>query len=136
MSKLTRFGVSIDGDLLKKFDSMIRRQKYQTRSKAIEDLIAEAVDNSPVSTDNTPSVGYIDMIYDHHKRQLLNKITDIQHDFHDIILSSQHVHIDHNTCLEIIAVKGEKSKIERLGYLLKTTKGVKHGKTRLFPAKK
>ncbi len=135
MSKLTRFSVSIDGELLKKFDSLIRRQKYQTRSKAIEDLIIEAVDNSPVSTDNTASVGYIDMIYDHHKRQLLNKITDIQHDFHDIILSSQHVHIDHTTCLEIIAVKGEKSKIERLGYLLKTTKGVKHGKTRLFPSK-
>jgi CopG family nickel-responsive transcriptional regulator len=132
MSKLTRFGVSINKELLKKFDALIRKQKYPTRSKAIEDLIAESVDGSQISDDKTLSVGYIDMIYDHHKRQLLNKITEIQHDFHDIILSSQHVHIDHNTCLEIIVVKGSKSKIEKLGHMLKSTKGVKHGKSRIF----
>jgi CopG family nickel-responsive transcriptional regulator len=133
MSKLTRFGVSIDKDLLKKFDSLIRKQKYQTRSKAIEDLIIESVDNAnTTSSDETLSIGYIDMLYDHHKRRLLNKITEIQHDFHDIILSSQHVHIDHNTCLEIIVVKGAKSKIERLGHMLKTTKGIKHSKSRIF----
>jgi len=133
MSKLTRFGVSIDKDLLKKFDLLIHKQKYQTRSKAIEDLIIEAVDNAnTTSRDKTLSIGYIDMLYDHHKRQLLNKITEIQHDFHDIILSSQHVHIDHNTCLEIIVVKGAKSKIENLGHMLKTTKGIKHSKSRIF----
>ena len=133
MSKLTRFGVSIDKDLLKNFDLIIHKQNYQTRSKAIEDLIIEAVDNAnTTSSDKTLSVGYIDMLYDHHKRQLLNKITEIQHDFHDIILSSQHVHIDHNTCLEIIVVKGAKSKIEQLGHMLKTTKGIKHSKSRIF----
>ncbi|MDD5021353.1 MAG: nickel-responsive transcriptional regulator NikR [Endomicrobiaceae bacterium] len=132
MSKLTRFGVSINKDLLQKFDSLIRKQKYPTRSKAIEDLIIESVDNSNTANDKILSVGYIDMIYDHHKRQLLNRITEIQHDFHDIILSSQHVHIDHNTCLEIIVVKGTKSKIERLGHMLKTTKGIKHSKSRIF----
>lgn len=132
MSKLARFGVSIDEDLLKKFDSLIHKQKYPTRSKAIEDLIIETVDNSAVSSDNTISIGYIDMIYDHHKRQLLNKITEIQHKFHDIILSSQHVHINHDLCLELIVVKGIKSNIEKLSYMLKTVKGIKHSKCRIF----
>ncbi|MFA7074185.1 MAG: nickel-responsive transcriptional regulator NikR [Endomicrobiaceae bacterium] len=135
MSKLTRFGVSIEQDLLKRFDKVIRRQKYPTRSKAIEDLIMEAVDNSELSGANIQAIGYIDMIYDHHKRHLLNKITEIQHKFHDIILSSQHVHINHDLCLELIVVKGVKSEIEKLSYMLKTTKGVKHSRCRIFLSK-
>lgn len=136
MSKLTRFGVSIDEYLLKRFDNAIRKQKYPTRSKAIEDLIIEAVDNSEISGDtDVQAIGYIDMIYDHHKRHLLNKITEIQHKFHDIILSSQHVHINHDLCLELIVVKGVKSEIEKLSYMLKTTKGVKHSRCRIFPSK-
>ncbi|MDD2523477.1 MAG: nickel-responsive transcriptional regulator NikR [Endomicrobiia bacterium] len=136
MSKLARFGVSINDDLLKKFDSLVHKQKYPTRSKAIEDLIIETIDNSDIFSDeDTVSIGYIDMIYDHHKRQLLNKITEIQHKFHDIILSSQHVHINHDLCLELIVVKGLKSNIKKLSGMLKATKGIKHSKCRIFLSK-
>lgn len=136
MSKLTRFGVSINQELLKKFDSLIRRQKYPTRSKAIENLIRHNIENSNICITDSIVIGYIDLIYDHHKRQLLNNITEIQHKFHDIIISSQHIHVSRGTCLEIVVVKGIKSKIEQLSFMLKSTKGITHSNCRIFQPSK
>ncbi|MBN1823045.1 MAG: nickel-responsive transcriptional regulator NikR [Endomicrobiales bacterium] len=134
MSALIRFGVSIAKDLLEKFDAVISDQEYPTRSKAIEDLMRKAVDEHKLTDDKTVSVGSIDIIYDHHRRELLNKLTDIQHDFQETILSTQHIHLDHHNCFEIIVVKGEKGKIEKLASLIKSEKGVKHSQLRLAPA--
>jgi CopG family transcriptional regulator, nickel-responsive regulator len=128
---LVRFGVSIIKELLDKFDAVIRDQEYPTRSKALEDLMRRAVNEHKLTNDKTLVVGSIDMVYDHHKRELLNKLTDIQHDFQEIILSSQHIHLNHHNCFEIVIVKGEKGIIEKLAALIKAAKGVEHSSLRL-----
>jgi len=135
MSQLARFGVSIAKDLLDKFDAVIREQNYPTRSKAIEDFIRQTISDSAISKDTAEVVGSIDIVYDHHRREILNKLTDIQHDHQEIILSSQHIHLDHHNCFEIVIVKGEKQMIEKLAAQIKAVKGVKHSSLRLATVK-
>ena len=135
MSTFIRFGVSVAKDLLDKFDAVIREQNYPTRSKAIEDFIRQTISDSEISKETTEVVGSIDIVYDHHKREILNKLTDIQHDHQQIILSSQHIHLDHHNCFEIVIVKGEKQMIEKLATQIKAVKGVKHSSLRLATVK-
>jgi len=125
MSDLIRFGMSVDKSLIEKFDRLIKREKYSNRSEAIRDLIREKlVRKEWLGKDEV--AGTITLVYDHHKRDLLNSIVDIQHDFHQLIIANQHVHLDHHNCMEIIIVKGRPGKIEELTHRLKSTKGVKH----------
>ncbi|MDD5129471.1 MAG: nickel-responsive transcriptional regulator NikR [Candidatus Omnitrophica bacterium] len=123
---LIRFGVSIEKDLLKKFDSFIKDKAYTNRSEAFRDLIRQELIQKQWQGGQEVA-GAITLIYDHHKRELVNKLMDIQHEFTDMIISSQHVHLDHNNCLEIIAVKGSPRQAQRLADSLKSVKGVKHG---------
>ncbi|MCU0651834.1 MAG: nickel-responsive transcriptional regulator NikR [Candidatus Omnitrophica bacterium] len=126
MSFLVRFGISLEKDLLRKFDSHRKIKNYANRSEAIRDLIREDLVKAEWKGNKEIS-GAITLIYDHHKRELLNKITDIQHDFQKIIISTQHVHLDHDNCLEIIAIKGSSKDAQELADTLKAIKGVKHG---------
>ncbi len=126
MNKLFRFGISLEKDLLDKFDRLIREKNYTNRSEAFRDLIREDLVKAEWKK-NKEIVGAITLIYDHHKRELVNKLMDIQHDFGGIIISSQHIHLDHNNCLEIIAVKGSSKEAQKLSDNLKSVKGVKHG---------
>ncbi len=123
---LVRFGVSLEKDLLRKFDGHIKAKKYTNRSEAFRDLIRQELVKKEWQ-DGREIAGAITLIYNHHKRELLDKITDIQHDFQKIIISTQHIHLDHNNCLEIIAVKGNPKEVQRLADNLKSIKGVKHG---------
>lgn len=132
MSKLARFGVSINKDLLDKFDGLIDDQQYPTRSKAIEDLINYYITNENLSNDSISVIGTINIIYDHHKRELLKKLTDIQHDFQELIVSSQHIHVSHNDCFEIIIVKGLKKEAERLFSRIKSIKGIQNASLNMF----
>jgi len=125
MSGLIRFGISLDKELSEKFDELIRRKAYTNRSEAIRDLIRQDLVEQEWLHGNEVA-GAITLIYNHHKRELLNKITDIQHDFQKAIISAQHIHLDHHNCLEIIAVKGNPTEIEKLASALKAVKGVKH----------
>jgi CopG family transcriptional regulator, nickel-responsive regulator len=125
MSGLIRFGISLDGELSKKFDERIKRKAYTNRSEAIRDLIRQDLVQQEW-LQGSEVAGAITLIYDHHKREVLNKITDIQHDFQQEIISSQHVHLDHHNCLEIIAVKGNPEEVEKLAAMLKAVKGVRH----------
>ncbi len=131
MAELVRFGVSLPRELLKKFDNVIKLKSYPTRSKALEDMMREEIAENEISGDTSVVVGCISIIYDHHKRELLNKLTDIQHDFQSVILSSQHIHLDHHNCFELVIVKGEKNKILELSNMIKAAKGVKHGNLQL-----
>ncbi len=125
MGNLVRFSVSLEEALLAKFDKDIKKDNYPTRSKAIKDLIREKlVKKEWVKGKNI--MGAIILVYDHHKRELANKLTDIQHDFHDAVISSQHVHLDHDNCLEVVIVKGKPKEVEELARKLKTTKGIKY----------
>ncbi|MDP8258174.1 MAG: nickel-responsive transcriptional regulator NikR [Candidatus Aadella gelida] len=125
MSELFRFGVSLEKDLLDKFDKVIRKENYSNRSEAFRDLIREKLVKTEWQKKGNVA-GAITLVYDHHKRDLLNVLTDIQHDFHNVIISGQHIHLDHNNCLEIIVVKGKPRDIEDLANKLKAAKGVKH----------
>ncbi|MBN1114093.1 MAG: nickel-responsive transcriptional regulator NikR [Oligoflexia bacterium] len=124
MNNLVRFGVSLDKKLLDRFDKKILRENYPTRSKAIADLITRDLVSTETEKIKGVVAGTITLVFDHHKRKLLNTLTDIQHKFHNIIISSQHVHLDHHNCLEIIVVKGKVHDVENLSSQLKTVKGV------------
>src|SRR5680860_138260 len=126
MEKVKRFGVSIEESLLIKFDIFIKARKYKNRSEAIRDLIRDNFVNDSWENSNGTVAGAIIIVYDHHKRELLDSLVDIQHDFQNFIISSQHIHLDHHNCMEIIAVKGELQKLFELEAILKATKGVKH----------
>lgn len=125
MSGIIRFGISLDGDLSQKFDARLRKKGYSNRSEAIRDLIRQDLVDQEWS-EGSEVAGAITLIYDHHKRELLNKITDIQHDFQRGIISAQHIHLDHHNCLEIIAIKGDPVEVKKLADTLKAVKGVKH----------
>ena len=125
MSKLVRFGVSIDRDLLLKFDRLIHQQNYQNRSEAIRDLIREILIKKEWF-EGKEIAGAIVLVYDHHKRELVNKLLSIQHDYGNLIVATQHIHLNHNNCLEVITVRGKPKEIEKLAFTIKSTKGVKH----------
>ena len=125
MARLIRFGVSMEDSLIKKFDSHIKNKNYSNRSEAIRDMIRKNLVEGEWAANGEVACGVV-MVYDHHKRELVNKLLDIQHDYSSIIISSQHVHLDHDNCLEIIAVKGNVGSVKELTNRLSSLKGVKH----------
>jgi len=125
MSDLTRFSVSTGKKLLKEFDRRIRAERYPTRSKAIEDLIRKSLVQKEWA-EGDEVAGAVIMVYDHHKRNLTATLTRVQHDFHHLVISTLHIHLDPVNCLEIVVVKGKPRDVEALARKLKTTKGVKH----------
>ncbi len=125
MSELVRFGVSLEEDLLNKFDRHIKKHKYTNRSEAIRDLIREELVKKEW-TENKEVTGAITLVYDHHTRELVTKVLDVQHDYHACILSTQHIHLDHHNCFEIIVTKGKSKEIEELYQKIKSIKNVKH----------
>jgi CopG family nickel-responsive transcriptional regulator len=126
MGRLVRFGVSLEAELLSKFDHLTKQRNYTCRSEALRDLIRQELVSKQWQTGDEIA-GAITLIYDHHKRELVNKLMDIQHHFGPMIISSSHIHLDHNNCLEIIAVKGSANEAQKLADSLKSVKGVKHG---------
>jgi CopG family nickel-responsive transcriptional regulator len=125
MADLIRFGISIEKDLSDKFDKFIQDKKYTNRSEAIRDLIRETFVKEAWKK-NKNVAGAITIIYNHHHRALVDKLLDIQHDYSGIIISSQHIHLSHHDCLEVVAVKGSSREIQTLADKLKSIKGVQH----------
>lgn len=125
MSEIVRFGVSLEQKLLERFDRLIRKKNYTNRSEALRDLIRQELVKKEWD-EGGEVAGAITFVYDHHKRELLNKITDIQHDSQKVIISTQHIHLDHDNCLEIVAVRGRSKDVQKLTDLIKAVKGVKH----------
>ena len=125
MSTLSRFSVSLDKGLLDKFDAQTRKEGYPTRSKAIADLIRESLVLEEWKGGKEVAAAIV-LVYDHHKRDLAHRLTHVQHDYHDQIVSSQHVHLDHDNCLEIVVARGRPGDVEALSRKLKTIKGVKY----------
>jgi len=125
MSELFRFGISLPKDLIDKFDKLIRGKNYTNRSKAFGDLIRQELIKKEW-LEGKEIAGAVTLIYDHHKRELLDKITNVQHNFQKVIISTQHIHLDYNNCLEIVAIKGNPKEAQKLADTLKSTKGIKH----------
>jgi CopG family nickel-responsive transcriptional regulator len=128
MAELTRFGISIDDRLLKRFDALIAEKGYGNRSEAIRDLIRGALVEEQWAQEEEETVGTVTLVYDHHTRDLSDKLTEQQHSHHDAIVSALHVHLDAHNCLEVVVVKGKAREVRRLADELIGTKGVKHGK--------
>lgn len=127
MSELKRFGVSIEENLLKKFDRS-NEHIYNNRSEAIRDLIRNKIIEEEKIKESENVVGTITLIYDHHKSGLSDKMNQIQHDYHCLFKSNLHLHLDRDFCLEVIVVEGLQSKLKKVSSKLIALKGVKHGK--------
>lgn len=128
MSGLSRIGVAIDTGLLEKFDGLIAERGYTNRSEAFRDLIRDELVRKDAESPESQVVGTVTLVYDHHVRLLQEKLTSIQHDFHHSILSTLHVHLDHDNCLEVLVVRGRSADVRKVADALISTKGVKHGR--------
>lgn len=129
MSELVRFGVSIDRNLLENYDRLIDERGYLTRSEALRDLIREELIQQKIGTKpDIQALGSLTLVYDHHARNLMQEMAKIQHKFHQNILSVMHLHVSHDDCLEIIALRGIVSEITELANRLLSLKGIKNGK--------
>ncbi len=127
MPNTVRFSASLDADLMARFEQSTARRGYSNRSEALRDLIRDALVREEWE-DDAEIVGTVTLVYDHHTRELADRLTRTQHDHHDVILSALHVHLDHDNCLEVIAVKGRASTVQAVADSLVGTRGVKHGK--------
>lgn len=127
--KVTRIGVSLPPDLLDQFDVFLDEKGYATRSKALADLMREALMRQEWEDDDTQVFSAVTIVYDHHTRGLSARLTDLQHDHCAEVIATTHVHIDHHRCMEIILMRGQMAEIRRLGDSLTSARGVMHGKT-------
>ncbi|MGC9970953.1 MAG: nickel-responsive transcriptional regulator NikR [Bryobacteraceae bacterium] len=128
MGELSRIGVAIDSDLLKKFDDLIAKRGYTNRSEAFRDLIREELVEQAWESPERKVVGTVSIVYDHHVRLLSERLTDLQHEFYHHVLSTLHVHLDHDHCLEVLVVRGKAGEVKKIADTLISTKGVKHGR--------
>lgn len=128
MSSTIRFGVSINEDLLTKFDRLIEEKGYANRSEAVRDMMRDALVEREWDQGNEETVGTVTLVYGHHTRDLSDKLTEHQHSHHHSIISVLHVHLDAHNCLEVAVVRGSAQEVRKLADELIGTKGVKHGK--------
>ena len=128
MAQLSRIGVSLDSDLLDRFDKFIAEKGYENRSEAFRDLIRDRLVGTAVVASKTPVVGTVTLIYDHHTRLLPEKLADLQHEHHEAVISTLHAHLDHDTCLEVVLLRGQSRNVQQLADKLISTKGVRHGR--------
>jgi CopG family nickel-responsive transcriptional regulator len=128
MGELSRIGVAIDSDLLEQFDQHIARRGYTNRSEAFRDLIRDELVDVASESPESNVIGSVTLVYDHHVRMLSDRLTDLQHDSYHSIVSTLHVHLDHDNCLEVLVVRGKAADVRRIADALISTKGVKHGR--------
>ena len=130
---LKRFGISMEEHLLKRFDLLIKKKGYENRSEAVRDLVRDALVQQSWEEHEQNVAGSILLFYNHHQRNLLEELTNIQHSMHDLIIATTHFHLDHENCLELIVVKGKGKDIRQLSYKLTSLKGVSYGKFTVAP---
>ena len=128
MSELSRIGVAIDADLLERFDELIAARGYTNRSEAFRDMIRDELIDQASEAPESEVVGTLTLVYNHHVRMLGDKLTDMQHSHFHHILSTLHVHLDHDNCLEVLVIKGRSNEVKAIADALISTKGIKHGK--------
>ncbi|HLJ15676.1 MAG TPA: nickel-responsive transcriptional regulator NikR [Bryobacteraceae bacterium] len=128
MSELSRIGVAIDSDLLEKFERLIAKRGYTNRSEAFRDLIRDELVETSWESPDSQVVGTVTLLYDHHVRMLSDKLMDMQHEAYRHVLSTLHVHLDHDNCLEVLVLRGKAAEVKKIAEALISTKGVKHGR--------
>ncbi len=128
MTDLARYTVSMDARLLDRFDELIGRKGYANRSEAIRDLIRGALVEERWAADNAKVAATVTLVYGHHAHGVQEHLGHIQHHHHAEVVSSTHVHLDNDNCLEVIIIRGRSRTVRTLAEELIATKGVKHGK--------
>jgi len=128
MKKVIRFGVSLEPELLKKFDKLIKKKGYRSRSEAIRDLIRDESVKEVLEKENESVVGTLTIVYDHDASNVTNKLLDVQHTHHKNVLSTMHLHLDEHNCLEVLVVSGKVKDVQSIADSITSIKGVKHGK--------
>ncbi|MBL8681494.1 MAG: nickel-responsive transcriptional regulator NikR [Myxococcales bacterium] len=126
-AELIRFGVAMDADLLARFDQHLEKRGYATRSEALRDLVRADLAAAHVA-DGGLAAATLTVVYDHHVRELTEKLTEMQHDLGEHVVSTLHVHLDHDHCLEVIVLRGPSKKLQEAADRILATKGVEHGK--------
>lgn len=132
MSELTRTALAIDKTLLTRFDSWLEQHGYLNRSEAVRDLIRAALVEQEWREPKTVVVATLSIVYDHEQQELAQRLTGLQHEDHHCILCSQHVHLDHHNCLEVIVMKGNPGQLRKMADTILSTKGVKTGNLTLM----
>lgn len=127
MSRLERFGVSMDGDLLAQFDARLAARGYRTRSEALRDLVRQELVQGAWEQPKAWVFGTVTILYNHHAHGLAEALADLQHDHHASVVCTTHVHVDAHHCLEVIVIKGPSAQVRRIADRLIATKGVQHG---------
>ena len=125
---IVRFSISVPANLARQLDQMAREKGYDNRSLQVADLIRAELVEHRRNVGDQEIAGTITLVYDHHKQHVQASLTDIQHEHHDVIVSSLHVHLDHHNCLEVLVVRGKAGLIKKIADELIAAKGVKHGK--------
>ncbi len=123
MSNIERFGISVPRDLLEKFDQIIKKKGYSCRSEAIRDLMRDNIVEQSIAEDKEV-IGTVTIVYNHHTRDLADKLTDIQHHFHNQIIAATHIHLDQHNCAEVVIIKGKSGLVKQVADKLISTKGV------------
>ena len=131
---LVRFSVAIGGELLKRFDDYRERHRYPNRSEAVRGLMRDALIDEAVDEATTDAMGVVTQIYDHHATRIAKRLTDIQHENLEMVVTTTHVHLDAARCLEVILLRGRAAEVRRLADALVGTKGVETGRLVLAAA--
>lgn len=127
MSGIVRFSVSVEGELLDKFDQFCAEEHFATRSEAVRQLIREMLTRRAWEADTREVAGTLTLVYDHHRSQLRDRLMELQHDNTDLVVSTLHTHLSHDVCLEVIVLRGPASRLQSLASQLRGMKGVFKG---------
>jgi CopG family nickel-responsive transcriptional regulator len=128
MGVLSRIGIALDSDLLKRFDRSLSRRGYTNRSEAFRDLIRDRLVSEQTAAPDAIVVGTVTLIYDHHASGISEKLTELQHAHHELVVSTSHAHLDYESCLEVLIVHGKSAQVEQFADRLIGLKGVQHGR--------
>lgn len=131
---MERFTISLDESLARAFDALIRERGYANRSEAVRDIIRRLLEAERLEKGEAPHcVASLSYVYDHHERHLAERLTELQHQAHDLVVSAMHVHLDHDNCLETLILRGNTTEVRALAGKLSAERGVRHGQLNLVP---
>src|SRR5260221_6623873 len=132
-ARMQRITITVDDDLLAAVDALMARRGYASRSEAFRDIVRDMVDREDAAAPDTPCVATLSYVFDHATRNLASRLTNTQHDHHDLSVASMHVHLDHDACLEVSVLRGASNAIRGLANALGTQRGVRHAQLHMIP---
>ncbi|MGA8707867.1 MAG: nickel-responsive transcriptional regulator NikR [Steroidobacteraceae bacterium] len=130
---MDRFTISLDKALAKAFDSHIKQRGYSTRSEAVRDILRELLQRHEQSRENSDGfcVASLSYVYNHHERQLAERLATLHHAHHELTAATMHVHLDHDQCLETVSLRGPAKAVRQFAEEVIAEKGVRHGQINL-----